>query len=608
MPGKYDLPWQHHFGKDGEHRMKAMIRKCVGMILMLTVWLSSPQSAARAEDAGLSPDELPPLIDCSGDQSAYGKAVALLNRLAGTDFSGQAAESGRRSDKMQLCPVLCRTDGTALDFAAWDPLYTVAGPDHCYTLYFGSEAMASIAAEALSALACIEYAELDGAVEACAAESADFRSRGAEAMEYGAYLNYCGGIELGSAVVAVVDSGVYPHPELADRMPESGFDYIDGDDDATNDPFGHGTNVGGVIADCTRGFPVYLYPIRMLDSSGYGSTSNAVNAIREAAGKGVDVINLSFVSKSDSQALNAAVRDALGAGVTVVVAAGNAASDVSMFSPAGLTDAGVIVVGAAETDGSRSDYSNYGSSVDLYAYGSDILCCSNSGGYTSATGTSIAAPHIAGLASLLILTHNGISPEEIETRIRLSTDLTAAVNVPDLVRIIPADPGFSLSLLRMDMQDSIRLPVSVRPASALESVSYTGSDPTVVSVRDGELTPVSPGRAEITAQCPGLADIVFSVEVTDAECMKALLPRNIKRIESEAFSGNSLITHVILPDGCESVAAGAFDRCSSLSTVEVPASLQSLPASFSDAVVICPADESIEELLKQHQISYILNP
>ena len=129
-----------------------------------------------------------------------------------------------------------------------------------------------------------------------------------------------------------------------------------------------------------------------------------------------------------------------------------------------------------------------------------------------------------------------------------------------------------------------------------------------ISLHASRNPPVGPGCAEITAQCPGLADIVFSVEVTDAECMKALLPRNIKSIESEAFSGNSLITHVILPEGCESVAADAFDRCSSLSTVEVPASLQSLPASFSDAVVICPADESIEELLKQHQISYILNP
>jgi len=608
MPGKYDLPWQHHFGKDGEHRMKAMIRKCVGMILMLTVWLSSPQSAARAEDAGLSPDELPPLIDCSGDQSAYGKAVALLNRLAGTDFSGQAAESGRRSDKMQLCPVLCRTDGTALDFAAWDPLYTVAGPDHCYTLYFGSEAMASIAAEALSALACIEYAELDGAVEACAAESADFRSRGAEAMEYGAYLNYCGGIELGSAVVAVVDSGVYPHPELADRMPESGFDYIDGDDDATNDPFGHGTNVGGVIADCTRGFPVYLYPIRMLDSSGYGSTSNAVNAIREAAGKGVDVINLSFVSKSDSQALNAAVRDALGAGVTVVVAAGNAASDVSMFSPAGLTDAGVIVVGAAETDGSRSDYSNYGSSVDLYAYGSGILCCANDGTYTEATGTSVAAPHVSALAALLTMTHAGIGPAELETRICLSTERTGEVNIPDLTRIIPAELGFSLRLLKLDPEDSVPLPAAARPYTAMEGISYRSSDETVASVPGGVLTPVGPGRAKITAQCLGLAETVFTVEVTAGECRRLTLPQSLKSVEAEAFSGDTALSHVIVPAGCESIAEGAFDQCTALKTVELKSTLQNLPASFSDAVVLCPEVDALEEYLKQHQISYILQP
>ena len=584
--------------------MRAVFRISACVLLLMCAWLRLPRAAAQAEDGLLSADSIPKFLDCSDSQTAYGEAVAFLNQLAEKHLSGQA-ESGAKIDIKGLYPVLCRTDGVLSDFDLWSPACVVSGPLNCYTLYFTSETAAEKVVSILSRLSGILYAERDMEVEACALT---FHSWGAESMAYGQYLDYSDRIAGGSATVAVIDSGMYPHPLYAERMPESGYDYIDADYDATNDPCGHGTNVAGVMADCTQGFPVLFYPIRVLDSAGGGSVSNTVNGIREAIGKRVDVINLSLAAKQSSRALNDAVLDALNAGITVVAAAGNASEDVSQFSPANLTDAGVIVVGAAEADGSLASYTNYGSSVDLYAYGSDILCCSNSGGYTSATGTSIAAPHIAGLASLLILTHNGISPEEIETRIRLSTDLTAAVNVPDLVRIIPADPGFSLSLLRMDMQDSIRLPVSVRPASALESVSYTGSDPTVVSVRDGELTPVSPGRAEITAQCPGLADIVFSVEVTDAECMKALLPRNIKRIESEAFSGNSLITHVILPDGCESVAAGAFDRCSSLSTVEVPASLQSLPASFSDAVVICPADESIEELLKQHQISYILYP
>lgn len=578
------------------------------MLLLLTVCLPFPQNAARAEDTGLSQDEFPPLIDCSEDQIAYGKTVALLNRLTGTDFTGPEPESGRRSDEARLYPVLCRTDGTALDFSAWAPLHAVSGPDHCYTLYFGSEALAERAAKALSALAGVLYAERDSGVEACEEETVSFRSWGAEAMGCGDYLRYCGGIESGSATVAVVDSGVYPHPELADRMPVSGFDYIDGDEDATNDPFGHGTNVGGVIADCTRGFPVYLYPIRMLDSSGYGSTSNAVNAIREAAGKGVDVINLSFVSKSGSQALNAAVRDALGAGITVVVAAGNAASDAALFSPAGLTDAGVIVVGSAESDGSRSDYSNYGSSVDLYAYGSNILCCANDGAYAAATGTSVAAPHVSALAALLTMTHAGITPAELETRICLSTDRAGESNIPELIRIIPAEPGFSMRHLTMDMEDSVPLPAAARPYTAMEGISYHSSDDAVASVSGGVLTPVGPGRAKITARCLGLAETVFTVEVTAGECRRLTLPQSLKSIEAEAFSGNAALSHVIVPAGCESIAEGAFDQCTALKTVELPSTVQSLPASFTDAVVLCPEDAALAEYLKQHQISYILQP
>lgn len=583
--------------------MKSVFRLSACVLLILCAWLRLP-GAAHAEEGLLSADSIPKLIDCSNSQAAYGEAVAFLNQLAENLLSGRE-ESGAKVGIKALYPVLCRTDGVLPDFELWGPACVVSGPLNCYTLYFTSETIADKVVSILSRLTGILYAERDMEVEACAMV---FHSWGAESMAYGRYLDYSDEIAGGSATIAVIDSGMYPHPFYAERMTESGYDYIDADTDATNDPYGHGTNVAGIMADCTQGFPVLFYPIRVLDGAGGGSVSNTVNGIREAIEKQVDIINLSLAAKRSSQALNDAVLDALNAGITVIVAAGNASADVSQFSPANLTDAGVIVVGAAEADGSLASYSNYGSSIDLYAYGSEILCCSNSGGYTAATGTSIAAPHITGLAALLILTHDGISPEEIETRIRLSTDLTVPVNIPDLVRIISTDPGFSMTSLKMDMRDSIRLPVSVRPAAALESVSYTSSDASVATVSDGELTPVGPGRAVITARCLGLADISFTVEVTEEECTKILLPQNIKSIESEAFFGDSAIRHIVLPDGCESIAEGAFDQCASLTTVEIPASAQSLPASFSDAVVICQADEAIEEFLKQHQISYILNP
>ena len=132
---------------------------------------------------------------------------------------------------------------------------------------------------------------------------------------------------------------------------------------------------------------------------------------------GVDVINLSLACESISGALDSAILDAVNAGVTVVAAAGNSNINVSTISPGHLTDPGVLIVGSAETDGTKSSYSNYGESVDVYTYGSVIKCCSKTGGYAYNTGTSMAAPHVSGLAAVLALTHMGITPQETETRI-----------------------------------------------------------------------------------------------------------------------------------------------------------------------------------------------
>ncbi len=586
--------------------MKTAFRKSAFVLLILLAWARFPGNAAAAESAPFA-DGIPPYIDCTDDQRSYGETAALLNQAAerlggyGTDTT-----DGKKADNTGLWPVLCRTNGEAFSFEKWEPICVLAGPYDCYTLYFGSEAIAARAAAALSALPEIRYAEPDSAVEACSAGAVTFHSWGAESMNYAPYLDYSGELAEGSVTVAVVDSGVYPHPFFQERLTESGYDYVDADDDATDDPFGHGTNVTGIIADCTQGFPVCFYPVRVLNATGNGSVSNTVNGIREAMEKQVDVINLSLATRKVSAALDAAVLDALDAGITVVAAAGNAASDTAQVSPANLTDTGVIIVGAAEEDGSLASYTNYGSSVDLYTYGTMILCCSNSGGYTEATGTSIAAPHVTGLASLLLLTHSGIAPEEIETRICLSTDKSEEVNIPDLVRMIPARPGLSLTLLKMDLQDSVSLPADARPVTAMESVRYESSDSAVISVQGGTLIPVGAGLAEITAQCPGMPEVRFTVAVTEEDCTAITLPQGLRAIGSEAFSGDGAVLHILVPEGCETIAAGAFDGCASLKTVELPATVTALEGgSFSDAVVLCPEDELLEALLLAQNVPYI---
>ena len=575
-----------------------------------------PRERAFAEESGGSAGKLPEVIDCTDDQFSYGELVARLNRgeVPPTTEGLLSAQSvdgdGARKRGRTLTAVLCRTDGTEPDFAPWAPDYVIAGPDHCCTLYFSTEESADKAATELSGLPGIRYAERDAEVEACETATVSLLSWGAERMNFGPYLSWAAGCEGGRAAVtvAVVDSGSYLHSFYADRVLESGYDYVDGDEDATSDLYGHGTNVAGIVADCTQSLPVYLYPIRVLNDQGKGSVSNTVNGIREAVQKGADVINLSLACESISGALDSAIRDAVNAGVTVVAAAGNSKMDVSTISPGHLTDLGVLIVGSAETDGTKSDYSNFGDSVDVYTYGRSIKCCSKTGKYAYNTGTSMAAPHVSGLAAVLALTHTGITPQETETRICNSTDATQSIRIPDLTRITPDNMGFSLNLLKMDLQDSYRLGTSARPVTATEMIRYQSSDPSVVSVQEGQIVPHKPGTATITAQSLGMEDCIFDVIVTDEECMTVTLPQNLQSIGEEAFSGAAgLVGHMVLPENCETVAAGAFHSCEGLKTIALPESLSNIEdGAFSDTVLLCREGSTAESWAREHQQPYIL--
>lgn len=579
------------------------------VLLLFGLPTGSHAEGKEAEDTG----DAVTYFDFTDDQSSYAAQVAALNRgeLPDRDRRVQAqSEDGKRGQSAEdpLVAVLCRTDGNAFDFRPWAPAYIIAGPFDCYTLYFDSETTADKAVSGLAATPGIRYAERDADVGACGISTMSFRSWGAERMAFGPYLDWASGVPQGSATVAIVDSGVYPHSFYSGRMLESGYDYVDGDDDATSDENGHGTNVAGIVADCTQGLPVNLYPIRVLNASGGGKVSNTVNGIREAITRGVDVINMSLTTKDGiSASLDEAVLDALEAGITVVVAAGNSAVDSSGISPSHLTEEGVLIVGAADSDGKMTSYTNYGSSVDVFVYGSKISCCSNNGGFVTASGTSMAAPHMAGLAAVLLLTHDGISPSEIEGRIRNATEQSAQLRIPELSRITPDNPGFSLLVLRMGLGDRYQFCTVMRPATSAEPVRYSSSDETVVSVQQGILSAAGLGTATVTAQSRGMADYRFEV-IVEEDCETMILPRSLKVLGEEAFSGNTeLRGHIILPEGVETLAEGAFDGCHGIRTVQLPKTLSELSGNtFSDAVLLCPEGSVAEQFAKDLQLSYIL--
>lgn len=204
--------------------------------------------------------------------------------------------------------------------------------------------------------------------------------------------------------VAVIDSGICAsHPDLAGRI-EAGWDFLE-NDDIPQDDFGHGCSVAGIIAanmNDSIGIAgvapnAQIMPLRVLNGSGVGSYSDVAAAIVYAADNGAQVINLSLGGSNPSSMLENAVNYAISKGVIVVAAAGNNGTEGALY-PAAYPD--VIAVGSVDPNLQHSSFSNYGSQIDIWAPGRDILTTKRDGSYGLVSGTSFAAPYVAGAKAI----------------------------------------------------------------------------------------------------------------------------------------------------------------------------------------------------------------
>ncbi|WP_129789278.1 S8 family peptidase [Promicromonospora panici] len=240
----------------------------------------------------------------------------------------------------------------------------------------------------------------------------------------------------GTGVTAyIVDTGILTTHEDFGGRAVSGTDTVDGDDDAT-DCAGHGTHVAGTVGGSDYGVAkdVSLVAVRVLDCEGSGSFDGVIAGIdwvtadHEAGAPAVANMSL---GGGFSQAVNDAVSAAVADGVTFALAAGNdGGADACDGSPSSTPEA--LTVGATEDTDARAEYSNTGSCVDIFAPGSDIT----SAWYTSDTdentisGTSMATPHVAGAAALVLSGNPAATPAEVG-------DALTGAAVPDVV----TDPG-----------------------------------------------------------------------------------------------------------------------------------------------------------------------
>jgi oryzin len=190
---------------------------------------------------------------------------------------------------------------------------------------------------------------------------------------------------------------------------------------SSGDGNGHGTHVAGTIGSSTYGVAkrATLVAVKVLNDSGSGTTSGVISGVNWVATNGAGkraVANMSL-GGSYSSTLNSAVQAAINAGVTFVVAAGNDNANAANYSPASAANA--ITVGSTTSTDARSSFSNYGSSVDIFAPGSSILSTYATSDSATATlsGTSMAAPHVAGLAAYLISLEGLTTPAAVRSRL-----------------------------------------------------------------------------------------------------------------------------------------------------------------------------------------------
>jgi subtilisin family serine protease len=232
--------------------------------------------------------------------------------------------------------------------------------------------------------------------------------------------------------VYVVDSGIrITHTDFGGRA-RIGVDMIDDDSNPATPPandhpqgldgvdcHGHGTHVAGTVGSATYGVAkgARLYAVRVLDCTGNGQLSAIIAGLDWILGNKVNpvVVNISLQFSGSTSVARTAIQALVQSGVTVVVAAGNNAFDACFFSPANVPEA--ITVGASASTDIRPGYSNYGGCVDIFAPGHSIISLSHVDNTSTRamSGTSMAAPHVAGAAAVYLQNHFGASPSGVDS-------------------------------------------------------------------------------------------------------------------------------------------------------------------------------------------------
>jgi subtilisin family serine protease len=269
--------------------------------------------------------------------------------------------------------------------------------------------------------------------------------------------------------VYILDTGILgTHVEFTHRM-GNGFSSIN-DGLGTTDCHGHGTHVAGTAGGTTYGVAkgVTLHPVRVLNCTGNGSTAEVLAGIDWVTQNKVlpAVVNMSLTGPADA-VIDDAIRQSIATGITYVVGAGNDGWDACNNSPAHLPEA--ITVGSTGQMDLKSFFSNYGTCVDLFAPGEQILSAwatGNSATHTT-SGTSMATPHVAGAAALYLEGHPSATPAQV------AEELLARSTRNVIERLDPGSPNVVLHTACMGSAEQVSPQVTL--TAPAEGATLTGS-------------------------------------------------------------------------------------------------------------------------------------
>ncbi len=374
----------------------------IGVVLLMVLALASPAFAV-----GETP--MAPLLGKDAPEALTGRYIVVFKDAVAPDVVDAAMEGALQetaADVESIAPEVSRLEGAAVTYR-YDTVFNgFAAP------------LSARAVDALRRNPNVDYIEVDSLITIETTQTG--ATWGIDRIDQAAlplsttytYNN------TGAGVTAyIIDTGILTtHAQFGSRA-TSGYDAVDGALPAT-DCNGHGTHVAGTVGGSTYGVAkgVSLVAVRVLNCSGSGTNSGVIAGINwvtsNHTGTNPAVANMSL-GGSVSTALDTAVKNSIADGVTYAIAAGNSNAKACNYSPARVSTA--ITVGATTSTDARASYSNYGTCLDIFAPGSSITSAwySSTTATNTISGTSMATPHVAGVAALYLQSHASATPATV---------------------------------------------------------------------------------------------------------------------------------------------------------------------------------------------------